>query len=227
MLQTLQYITPPHKKYSAAGPSLNSSSAQTAVPSAKLHDKISEEVREITPDKEHDVIMNEVKIEEGGEEVMDVVMSEAAETAEVNGHGNGESSAEVKEEVKVKEENGENNSAHNATTSSLGQITLSGTLGYSSDESARLHAIRGNWKFDHFPPKDAQRFELIRTVPPSEDLTKLPADGEYHGTFSLAWDYKSPKGKMKTQRKNVAESGVMIWFTETDKEGCLLSRGGG
>ena len=24
---------------------------------------------------------------------------------------------------------------------------------------------------------------------------------------------------MKTQRKNIAESGVMIWFTETDKEG--------
>jgi hypothetical protein len=59
-------------------------------------------------------------------------MSEAAETAEVNGHGNEESSAEVKEEVKVKEENGENNSAHNTTTSNLGQITLSGTLGYSS-----------------------------------------------------------------------------------------------
>lgn len=108
------------------------------------------------------------------------------------------------------------------------QLILIGTLSYSLQEDKRQHQIRGNWKFENATAQAVpQRFELIRTIPPEEDLKKLPADGEFHGTFSLAYEYKTSKGKIKTKRKNVTESGVKITFTPEEEEGVYAVKGTG
>ncbi|KAL3797031.1 hypothetical protein ACHAWO_006667 [Cyclotella atomus] len=111
------------------------------------------------------------------------------------------------------------------------QLVLTGTLSYSSQEtSRRQHYIRGNWKFENALSTSAQpqRFELLRTIPPEEDLTTLPADGEYHGTFSLAYEYKNKQGKSKIKRRNIPETGVKISFVKVeDKEGEYQVKGTG
>eukprot|EP00970_Alexandrium_tamarense_P019523 scaffold14148_cov172-Alexandrium_tamarense.AAC.1 len=91
---------------------------------------------------------------------------------------------------------------------------LIGTLSYSEQEGVRRHQIRGNWKYEHNPDTTPQRFELLRNIPADEELKELPKDGEFHGTFSLSFTFKNAKGKVKTKRTNVAESGVNIAFTK-------------
>lgn len=96
---------------------------------------------------------------------------------------------------------------------------LRGTLSYNLD--SRRHVIRGMWNYENstaFPP---QRFELARTLEKDEDPTVLPKDGEFHGSFSLAYYHTTSKGKQKERSKVIPESGVNIKFTKiegTEKE---------
>jgi hypothetical protein len=93
---------------------------------------------------------------------------------------------------------------------------LRGTLSYNTD--LRRHLIRGMWNYENsnaFPP---QRFELLRNLDPGEDPTVLPKDGEFHGSFSLAYFHTTSKGKQKERSKVIPESGVYIKFTPVEGE---------
>jgi hypothetical protein len=80
-------------------------------------------------------------------------------------------------------------------------------------EPARRHLIRGMWNYDQpHPVFGPQRFELARTLGPHQDATILPQDGEFHGSFSLAYVHTTSKGKQKERSKVIPESGVQIQF---------------
>jgi hypothetical protein len=95
---------------------------------------------------------------------------------------------------------------------------LKGTLSYNLE--TRRHMIRGMWNYENsstFPP---QRFELLRSLDKDDDPTVLPRDGEFHGSFSLAYFHTTSKGKQKERSKVISESGVQIKFTPIEgKEG--------
>ena len=92
---------------------------------------------------------------------------------------------------------------------------LIGTLAFSDRDNLRRHVIRGNWKFNNpavaYPP---ERFELIRVIPPEEDLKELPKDGEFNGSIN-AIDTK--KGKVEMKTRAVPESGVKLTFKPSDE----------
>jgi Bromodomain/Bromodomain extra-terminal - transcription regulation len=88
---------------------------------------------------------------------------------------------------------------------------MKGTLSVDLN-SQRRHLIRGMWNYENsttFPP---QRFELLRNLGPEEDVNVLPIDGEFHGSFSLAYFHTTSKGKQKERSKVISETGVMIQF---------------
>ena len=91
-------------------------------------------------------------------------------------------------------------------------IVLIGTLSYLDKENLRQHVIRGNWKYEDqsldMAEATAQRFKLIRNIPSDEDVTQLPKDGVFHGSFSM---------QIKLRNHTAAESGVKLTFKE-DKE---------
>ena len=90
---------------------------------------------------------------------------------------------------------------------------LKGTLSYNID--LRRHVIRGMWNYEnsHTSP---QRFELLRNLDKEEDPKVLPADGEFHGSFSLAYFHTTSKGKQKERSKVINEHGVNITFTKVE-----------
>ncbi|KAI2492218.1 hypothetical protein MHU86_22341 [Fragilaria crotonensis] len=121
--------------------------------------------------------------------------------------------------VIAKSGNGSNGRHGNITSSSAGPISaapppppvLKGTLSFNVE--TRRHMIRGMWNYENsstFPP---QRFELLRNLDKDEDPTVLPSDGEFHGSFSLAYFHTTSKGKQKERSKVIPESGVKITFT--------------
>jgi hypothetical protein len=75
------------------------------------------------------------------------------------------------------------------------------------------------WNYENsntFPP---QKFELLRNLTDDEtdtDLMTLPKDGEFHGSFSLAYYHTTSKGKQKERSKVIPESGVKIKFSKID-----------
>lgn len=96
---------------------------------------------------------------------------------------------------------------------------LKGTLSY--NEEQRRHIIRGMWNYENSNALPPQRFELIRNLNTDEDAKMLPKDGEFHGSFSLAYFHTTSKGKQKERSKVIPESGVNITFTKVqgkDKE---------
>ncbi|KAL3785515.1 hypothetical protein ACHAW5_005269 [Stephanodiscus triporus] len=110
---------------------------------------------------------------------------------------------------------------------------LVGTLAYSDRDNLRGHVIRGNWKFESgssralaAPP---ERFELIRFIPPEEDLKELPKDGEFNGSFNVQFPVKNSKGKIKLKTRAVPESGVKLTFRprEDGSEGIFEVHGTG
>jgi hypothetical protein len=117
-------------------------------------------------------------------------------------------------------------SAAPAAAASPPPPVMKGTLSY--DEDSRRHLIRGMWNYEHstvFPP---QRFELLRNLSPGEDLKMLPQDGEFHGSFSLAYFHTTSKGKQKERSKVIQESGVNIKFIKIEgKEGAYTVDGKG
>ena len=92
---------------------------------------------------------------------------------------------------------------------------LRGTLSYNAEP--RQHLIRGMWNYENSHTFPAQKFELLRNLRDDEtDGTVLPKDGEFHGSFSLAYYHTTSKGKQKERSKVIPESGVMIKFTKID-----------
>lgn len=79
-----------------------------------------------------------------------------------------------------------------------------GTLSYSS-QGSRRHQIQGGCKLKH----SSTSLVLIRDIPADEDIGRLPADGEYHGTFTLEWTLNG-----RTKRKTVKERSVQLKFTK-------------
>jgi len=97
---------------------------------------------------------------------------------------------------------------------------LTGTLAYSDRDNLRRHIIRGNWKYESSHAVPPQRFELLRTIPPEEDLKELPKDGEFNGSFNVQVSVKTSKGKIKLKSRSVSESGVKLSFKpKEDAEG--------
>ena len=87
---------------------------------------------------------------------------------------------------------------------------MRGTLSY--NEESRKHIMRGMWNYENSNVFPSQRFELLRTLRADEELERLPADGEFHGSFSLAYLHTTSKGKQKERSKVVQEQGVKIKF---------------
>jgi Bromodomain/Bromodomain extra-terminal - transcription regulation len=106
--------------------------------------------------------------------------------------------------------------AGNAEAPSPPPPVLKGTLSYNVD--MRRHVIRGMWNYENSNALPAQRFELVRTLAAHEDVKALPKDGEFHGSFSLAYFHTTSKGKQKERSKVIAESGVKIKFTRVEDE---------
>ncbi|KAL7439950.1 hypothetical protein ACHAXM_012135 [Skeletonema potamos] len=105
---------------------------------------------------------------------------------------------------------------------------LVGTLSYVDKDNLRRHVIRGNWKYERTAEAAApQRFELLRNIPPEEDVTELPKDGEFNGSFSLQYAFKNSKGKLKLKNRTVAESGVALTFKEDKLSGEFSVNGTG
>jgi len=102
---------------------------------------------------------------------------------------------------------------------------LTGTLAYSDRDNIRRHIIRGNWKFESSHAVPPQRFELLRTIPPEEDLKELPKDGEFNGSFNLRVSVKTSKGKIKLKSRSVSESGVKLSFKPKEDDD-TIEKGG-
>lgn len=90
---------------------------------------------------------------------------------------------------------------------------MKGTLSIDLN-SQRRHLIRGMWNYEHSTTLPAQRFELVRNLGPDENSNTLPVDGEFHGSFSLAYIHMTSKGKQKERSKVIPETGVQIRFTK-------------
>eukprot|EP00934_Nitzschia_sp_Nitz4_P004415 Nitzschia sp. Nitz4//scaffold9_size221794//189005//193052//NITZ4_001378-RA/size221794-snap-gene-0.194-mRNA-1//-1//CDS//3329561097//4405//frame0 len=93
---------------------------------------------------------------------------------------------------------------------------LKGTLSYNVE--LRRHLIRGMWNYESSSAFRPQRFELLRNLDPTEDPKELPKDGEFHGSFSLAYFHTTSKGKQKERSKVIPESGVNIKFTKVEDD---------
>jgi hypothetical protein len=104
---------------------------------------------------------------------------------------------------------------------------LKGTLSYNIE--LRRHLIRGMWNYENSSAFPHQRFELLRNLDATEDPKQLPQDGEFHGSFSLAYFHTTSKGKQKERSKVIPETGVKIKFTkiEGDEEGTYKVDGTG
>lgn len=138
-----------------------------------------------------------------------------------------------KDNTKVKEETTNNaKNGHSVAPASTKQGTngsavaaspppppvLKGTLSYNME--TRRHMIRGMWNYENSNALPPQRFELLRNLDKDEEVTVLPTDGEFHGSFSLAYFHTTSKGKQKERSKVIMESGVGIKFTPIEgKEG--------
>lgn len=145
--------------------------------------------------------------------------TKTTEPTRTNTAGSVKNSNDTTTTVIAKSGNGSNGRHGNITSSSAGPISaapppppvLKGTLSFNVE--TRRHMIRGMWNYENsstFPP---QRFELLRNLDKDEDPTVLPSDGEFHGSFSLAYFHTTSKGKQKERSKVIPESGVKITFT--------------
>ena len=127
----------------------------------------------------------------------------------------GEGSPSAKDESEnnkseVKKDGGEDEKQPDSPVSNLPILT--GTLAYSDRDNLRRHIIRGNWKYESSHAVPPQRFELLRTIPPEEELKELPKDGEFSGSFNVQHAIKTSKGKIKMKNRAVPESGVKLTF---------------
>jgi hypothetical protein len=94
---------------------------------------------------------------------------------------------------------------------------LKGVLASSDRDNLRRHVIRGSWQYETTGASAPERFELIRNIPPEEDLKELPKDGEFNGSFNVQFAVKNSKGKIKMKTRAVPESGVKLTFKPRDQ----------
>ncbi|KAL3811507.1 hypothetical protein ACHAXA_000411 [Cyclostephanos tholiformis] len=94
---------------------------------------------------------------------------------------------------------------------------LKGVLAYSDRDNLRRHVIRGSWQYETPAAGPPERFELIRNIPPEEDLKELPKDGEFNGSFNVVFAVKNQKGKIRNKTRAVTESGVKLTFKPRDE----------
>jgi hypothetical protein len=136
-----------------------------------------------------------------------------------NGNGEGKSDDAAQDKLESKKDvNGGDKEGEPAPPVVTTDPILLGTLAYSDRDDLRRHVIRGNWKFENpvaaAPP---ERFELIRFIPPEEDLKELPKDGEFNGSFNVQFAINTKKGKIKMKTRAVPESGVKLTFKPRDE----------
>uniref|UniRef100_A0A7S4AEH9 Bromo domain-containing protein n=1 Tax=Pseudo-nitzschia australis TaxID=44445 RepID=A0A7S4AEH9_9STRA len=154
----------------------------------------------------------------------DVVMEDASASVSAsdktktnsNNNNNNNNGTSNKGSTAAAGSNGKTASASASTSTSPPPPVLRGTLSYNAEP--RQHLIRGMWNYENsnaFPP---QKFELVRNLTNDEadGAEVLPKDGEFHGSFSLAYFHTTSKGKQKERSKVIAESGVKIKFTKIE-----------
>ncbi|KAL7458519.1 hypothetical protein ACHAWC_010106 [Mediolabrus comicus] len=200
-------------------------------------------VEDSTKDNDEDVDVASSNLSEGGggdnddNNDDDDVMGEASTSADAtekvddkshderqqsNGGEGGDDKKETNTDVvAAATEGSDSKPTENTTAEQTPNLPLLvGTLSYVDKDSLRRHVIRGNWKYEHLSEATApQRFELIRNIPAEEDVTQLPKDGEFHGSFSLQYKFTTSKGKVKLKSRTVPESGVKLTFKGGEKEG--------
>ncbi|KAL3930095.1 MAG: hypothetical protein SGBAC_011915 [Bacillariaceae sp.] len=187
-------------------------------------------------------------LEEGDADTMDEAESNNGGTASSDHllgqeNGDGPSSADVEmidvEEKRANAQEGTNGEQQRvekagrqepggsaASTSQPPPPVLKGTLSYNVE--LRRHLIRGMWNYENSSAFPHQRFELVRNLDLSEDPKVLPKDGEFHGSFSLAYFHTTSKGKQKERSKVIQETGVNIIFKKLeDGEGTFKVDGKG
>jgi hypothetical protein len=156
----------------------------------------------------------EEKPEENGEDTAskDAEMTDTEEKKlDVEGGANGEAIPDSKaDESKVTD------AVASASAPQPPPPVLKGTLSYNVE--LRRHLIRGMWNYEHSSAFPHQRFELVRNLEPNENPKELPLDGEFHGSFSLAYFHTTSKGKQKERSKVIQEHGVNIKFTKTEDD---------
>lgn len=113
----------------------------------------------------------------------------------------------------TKKDNSEENNEEEPESPDDNYPLLVGTLAYSDSGDLRRHIIRGNWNYEKSQDETPQRFELIRIIPPEEKLKELPKDGEFAGSFTVQYEVKNSKGRVKMKNRAVTESGVKLTFT--------------
>mmetsp|Transcript_3187 Transcript_3187/g.8801 ORF Transcript_3187/g.8801 Transcript_3187/m.8801 type:complete len:1350 (+) Transcript_3187:236-4285(+) len=129
---------------------------------------------------------------------------------------NASASDKGSKDVKMEDSSNSGNSApsSSAAAPSPPPPVLRGTLSYNAEP--RQHLIRGMWNYENSNAAP-QKFDLQRNLRDDEtDGSILPKDGEFHGSFSLAYITTSSKGKQKERYKVIAESGVKIKFTKIE-----------
>lgn len=153
--------------------------------------------------------------------------SESKETAETGGesesvpkNGTSEGAKDDAEETPSSETNGGSetnttqataNAPKPAASSEPPPPVMRGTLSYNVE--TRKHLIRGMWNYENSTALSPQRFQLVRELGPEEDVTELPKDGEFHGTFGLSYFHTTSSGKQKERCRIIPEEGVNIKFT--------------
>lgn len=145
--------------------------------------------------------------------------NDAGESASSTDNNNTDDKKPSSEEKK-KEDNNNNTEEDEKKpdTPAVNLPILTGTLAYSDRDNLRRHIIRGNWKYESSHAVPPQRFELLRTIPPDEDLKELPKDGEFNGSFNVQVSVKTSKGKIKLKSRSVSESGVKLSFKPKDDD---------
>lgn len=122
------------------------------------------------------------------------------------------------EDETKKKTSAESQNGATVTATSTPQVPLAqppppimrGTL--SIDLNGQRHLIRGMWNYENSDALPPQRFELVRNLESTDDKEKLPIDGVFNGSFSLAYIHVTSKGKQKERSKVIPESGVDIKF---------------
>ncbi len=166
--------------------------------------------------EEEDVVMKDASDTSGvKEEEDDAKIADSSDAPPANGTANASTEGKAEGDTDAASTKAPTPAPAAATAASPPPPVLRGTLSYNAEP--RQHLIRGMWNYENsnaFPP---QKFELLRNLRDDEtDGTTLPKDGEFHGSFSLAYYHTTSKGKQKERSKVIAESGVKIKFTKTE-----------
>mmetsp|Transcript_7582 Transcript_7582/g.15242 ORF Transcript_7582/g.15242 Transcript_7582/m.15242 type:complete len:1299 (-) Transcript_7582:1091-4987(-) len=145
----------------------------------------------------------------------DVAAASAAAVPAPSANGDAKDTATPKDAAAA--DGGDNKNGEAGAAAPPPPPLLKGTLSYNLEQ--RKHKLQGMWNYENSNAFPAQRFELVRNLGPEENPAELPKDGEFHGSFSLAYVHVTSKGKRKERSKVIPESGVKIKFVKKDSFG--------